>query len=115
MVLVVAMALPFSWLAVEMRNAREQTEAVALIRKVGGQVGYEWAYDKKGQIYFLNARTSEPAWLWNSLGDDFFVKVVVVSYYQNKDATDHDVARLVGLRTLERLDLTGTGITDSRA
>ena len=43
MLLVVAVALPFSWLGVEMKAAREQRAAVEAIRKLGGYVNYEYA------------------------------------------------------------------------
>ena len=37
LVLTVAVAIPFSWLAVEMKKAREQREAVVAVQGLGGQ------------------------------------------------------------------------------
>ena len=42
LVATVAVAIPFSWLAVEMKAAREQREAVEGIEKSGGIVGYDY-------------------------------------------------------------------------
>jgi hypothetical protein len=62
LVLTVAVALPFSWLAVEMKNAREQWEAVEAVRKLdsvneapmdfwpslGTGVRFDWQVDPSG-------------------------------------------------------------------
>ena len=42
LVLVVAAALPFSWLAVELKQARCQNQAAAAVRTGGGWVSYGW-------------------------------------------------------------------------
>src|ERR1039458_79021 len=74
LVLVVAVALPFSWLGVEMKQAREQKAVVAAIEKLGGTVGYYWTYDigNDGPLPDPNERPPGPAWLGSLLGDDFF-------------------------------------------
>ena len=67
--LVVVVALPFSWLAVEMKRAREQREAVDAIGKLGGYFGYRWEYPSRprmpvvGHIAFESPQPPEPAWL----------------------------------------------------
>ena len=45
LVLVVIVAIPFSWLAVEMRWAREQREALKIM---GGSVNYDYQWDSAG-------------------------------------------------------------------
>ena len=45
-VLTVAVAMPFSWLAVEMKAARKQREAVAAVRESGGDVCYDWEWEE---------------------------------------------------------------------
>ena len=54
LVLVVVVALPFSWLAVEMKKAREQKEVVATISNLAGEadqprefalVDYDYSFD----------------------------------------------------------------------
>ena len=60
LVLVVAVALPFSWLAAERKNAREQKAAVEEIERLGGRARYD--------IYEINANAVPP----KLLGTDFF-------------------------------------------
>ena len=50
LVLTVAVALPCSWLGVELRQAMRQREAVAAIEKLGGMVFYDWQCDADGSI-----------------------------------------------------------------
>ena len=69
LVLTVAVALPSSWLAVEMKKAREQEETVA---KVGGGVLYDWQVEASFNS-LLNAQPPGPGWLRNLLGDDFLM------------------------------------------
>ena len=42
LVMVVAVALPFSWLAAEMKKAKEQSSAVERITELGAYVQYDW-------------------------------------------------------------------------
>ena len=58
-----AVAIPFSWLAVEMKKAREQREAVEWIRKVGGKAYW-------GRPFNLAVEQGEPTpeWLHSSWG-----------------------------------------------
>jgi hypothetical protein len=44
MFLTLAVAIPASWLAVEMKWVREQREAVAAIEKLGGGVKYDYVF-----------------------------------------------------------------------
>ena len=46
LLLAVVVALPFSWLAVAMKHAREQKAMVAAIKKFHGQLIYEWESSK---------------------------------------------------------------------
>ena len=46
LVVTVAVALPFSWLAVEMKKAREQEHLVDEIQKVRGSVIHDWELGK---------------------------------------------------------------------
>ncbi len=58
LVLVVAVAIPCSWLAVEMKAARRQEEAVAAIEKLGGNVSYDWQLDAGGNLTSQRTTTS---------------------------------------------------------
>jgi hypothetical protein len=86
LVLVVVVALPSSWLAVEMKKAREQKEAVAAIVSGGGHVSYDWqvdtnvAYLPNAVGYLPSAQPTCPSWLRGLLGDDFVGEVVYVRF-----------------------------------
>ncbi len=111
LVLAVDVALPCSWLAVEMKQAREQKVTVAAIEKLDGGVEYDWEFDKNG-VYLPNARIPGSAWIRNLLGDHFITEVVFaeLSYTQ---VTDSGLSRLASLRHLETLMLTHTEVTDA--
>ena len=104
LVLVIAVALPFSWLGVEMKKAREQKEAVAAISKAGGDVCYNIYCGSSSQICV----PPRSGWLDNVLGDDF----QAVSFYNNVKVTDDALEHFAGLKHVEMLNLTGTKITD---
>ncbi len=97
-VLTVAVAVPFSWLAVEMKAAREQKDAVEEIEKLGGQVG--------------SSQPSERASLRGLLGDDLFRQVDLVTLIATP-VTDADLEHLKGLSQLQWLNLGSTQVTDA--
>ncbi len=84
--LVVVVALPFSWLAVEMKAAKRQKEAVAAIVSGGGHVSYDWqvdtnvAYLPNAVGYLPSAQPTCPSWLRGLLGDDFVGEVAYVRF-----------------------------------
>jgi hypothetical protein len=135
---VVVVALPFSWLAVEMKKPREQNAAVAGIRKLGGVVGHDWEFEANGIpdpykfIPLLALSPPAPAWLRNLLGDDFFTEVVDVtldrtkltgggmkdlalasSFTHRPKVTDAGLEHVKALTQLRNLDLSGTQVTDA--
>lgn len=112
LVLVVVVAIPCSWLAAEMKRAREQREAVAEIEKLNGAVEYDLPQ------YFDSLppppppqRPPEPAWLLKLLGGDFFGDVVFVGYAD--EAADADLVQLKEFKHLQSLYLGGTKVTDA--
>jgi hypothetical protein len=104
LLLAVAVALPSSWLAVEMNMARQQKEAVAIILKLGGSADYDYVLSSP----LSEAKPRGPAWLRSLLADDFFNSVVEASLN-----TDAQMAHLNGLRRLHGLFLSGQTITDA--
>ena len=120
LVLTVAVAVPFSWLAVEMKKASEQKAAVEAIRKIDRQ----WASERMGEIIkekgFVmydwqesgRAQPPAPAWLQSLLGDDFFADVASVDLSSGQLA-DADLACLEGLPQIQSLYLNGTTVTDA--
>jgi len=102
-VLVVAVAIPCTWLVVEVRRAEKQQKAVEAIGEMGGKVVCDF---QPGQ----NAEPPGPAWLRNMLPDHFFTTVIGVSY---AEATDADLMHLKSLMQLQCLHLGGTRVTDA--
>ena len=88
---VVVVALPFSWLAVEMKAAREQKAAAEAIEKLGGAIG----------------EASMPRWLSSLLGEDF-LGVVEASL-----SDDAQMECLKAFPELQELQLNSTRITDA--
>jgi hypothetical protein len=107
-VFVTLCAVACSWLAVKMRQAKEQREAVEAIRKLGGIVIYE----HQCRMTIGPSGLPGPLWLRKLCGDDFFVSVVMVSLQGTlvKDAELEQVARVTQLGVL---NLDGTLVTDA--
>ncbi len=80
LVLAVVVAIPCSWLATEMKKAREQREAVEGIWKAGGMVSYDYQLDPDGGVTPF-AKPRAPAWLRRIVGDDFFGHPGLVNCY----------------------------------
>ncbi len=123
LVLVVAVAVPCSWLAVEMKKARQQSEAVDGIRKlVGGSVSYDTEFEALIAIINRKPRSNPPpteaAWLRNLLGIDFFHAVEVVTVQPHSglgDVKDVDAGleNLKHFTGLQLLALDDPRITDA--
>ena len=107
LVATVAVAIPFSWLAVEIRRAERQRDVAKGILQFGVGFGYDYQLPR-----LSNARPPAPAWLRMLLGDDFFANIagVVLVGWQ---VTDADVEPLKELTQLQELDLEGTRVTDA--
>ena len=112
LVLTVAVALPCSWLEVEMKSASEQKDLVDAIRKFDGFVAYDWQCDPSGDNGQVNAQPSGPQCLRKFLGDDFFASVVWLASNSN-EISDEELAHLAELTQLRGFDLEGTQITDA--
>ena len=111
LVLTLAVALPCSWLATEMKKAREQKEVVEWVEELGGQVSYDYERDSSGND-IPNAQPPGPAWLREWLGVDAFVNVVGV-FLQNLAVTDAGLEHLKELTQLQELFLGDTQVTDA--
>ncbi len=111
LIFVTLCALPCSWLAVKRQEARRQREAIAAIKKLGGDVFYDWQHDAKGLPV---TQPPGPAGLRNLLGFDFFDSVYEVVWRSNgrNRVTDNELELLTGFADLCRLDLSGTQVTD---
>jgi hypothetical protein len=98
LIIVTLCAIPCSWLALKMRQAKRQREAVAAIEKLGGGV--------------LLSEPSGPKWLRSLVGEDFSQSVESVQL-DNTQATDSGLEHLKGFSQLKFLSLYGTEVTDA--
>jgi hypothetical protein len=104
LVLTFAVAIPFSWLAVEMKWAREQREAVETLTKDGKNVLYDVEFDK-------SAYSPALVWMRKQLGDDFFRNVQGLDL-SNTKVSDVGAECLKGLTQLQGLTLWNTKVSD---
>ena len=137
-VLMVAVALPCSWLAMKMKAGREQKESLDAVTtmsdyqavvdiinpppteapdapaKVMVSVRYDYELDAYGDT-IPGAKPPGPAWLSSVLGNDFFADVISleVSNFQVAPATDALLEHLNGLDQLQELGLDFTEVTDA--
>ena len=114
LVLTVVIAVLCSWLAVEMKKAREQREVADEITKLGrlgGAVQYDWQVGA-GHTFKAFHHGEIPEWLLRLLGVDFFSTVVAVDS-TDTPFTDVELKHLAGLTELVGLWLDYTQITDS--
>ena len=110
LVLTVAVAIPFSWLAVEVKKAKEQKEAVEEIDDAGGRVDYDYQTDSSG-VFINGAIPPAPTWLRNLVGDDMFVNAKCVALW-NPEASDTRLAHLKMLTSLQWFLVSGDGPAD---
>ncbi len=109
LVLTVAVAVPCSWMAVEIKKAREQREAADEITKSSGYVHYDWEFSAEGHS-IDNAHPPAPEWLRNLLGVDFFGAVSHV-YIWGTSVTDAKLEHVQDLTQLKKLSLEYTQAT----
>ncbi|MDG3008087.1 leucine-rich repeat domain-containing protein [Paludisphaera mucosa] len=107
------------WLGWRVNLARQQREAVATIKALGGEVAYDWEFDAQGR---RNGRSPDaPGWLRRAIDDEFFQQVVRVGLVKvgpdgmpaKVDGAPVDLASALGkLPRLKELSLMGTQATD---
>ncbi len=95
LVMVVAVALPFSWLAVEMKKAREERNAQQAIVAAGGSVYYDYEYDDVQDRIVGGRKPPMPDWLRSRLGLEFFADIMEAIIDD-----DQSISRLRELRKL---------------
>jgi hypothetical protein len=111
MLLTVVVALPFSWLAVEIKWARKQREVIEAFDKLDAGVGYDLDIDSWGN-FITDANPLIPGWLQDLLGDDFLFDVTCF-YGGDSTITDSDLRLLNDLPRLDTIYLDNSIITDA--
>ena len=127
LVMVVAVALPCSWLSWEMQKARQQREAIAEIAEP--VYGYDWQVDENFNWRYVD-HSPTPPWLQRSLGDDFFCDVITANLSARRvklidklprlqelrleweDASDADLSHVKSLKDLRVLQISSDNLTD---
>ena len=118
LVLTLAAALPFSWLAVEMKRAREQGRLVDLIQTAGIQVEYDFQLDAR--LFSLPDTTCPKLRRLDinhtRVTDDGLQTVGKLTYLQSLwlgdlEITDVGLEHLKAIRGLARPWLNGTRLT----
>ena len=119
LVLTVAVALPYGWLSLEMKAAREEHAAVAWVAKLHGWTFYAYQWP--------NTTPTEPEWLRRLLGEEFFSDVVALMLVRefassdhghadtsgNPDSPDVGLSHIAGLTQLRDLLLDHSSISDA--
>jgi hypothetical protein len=111
LVLMLAVAIPCGWLAVEKERAKQQSNAVEEIKKLGGVVRYYWDIGYGGP-YLPNAQPPGPTWLRNMLGVYFFADIRWV-IFNDRQITDAGLDRLKSMTGLQMLWLINIKFTDA--
>jgi hypothetical protein len=109
LILTLAVAIPCSWLAVKMKQAREQKEAVAVLKQSISLILYDYVVDRSGK-YINTPAPSSPQWLRNIFGDDFFAEVSVIGFRGKNEA---DLANIANMSHLHSLSLNYSPISDA--
>lgn len=80
LIVVTLCAVPCSWLAVKMQQARRQREAVKRLIELDGNPLYDWDVEANGRLV-LNPQPPGPALFRSVLGNDFFDSVYSVDFF----------------------------------
>jgi hypothetical protein len=113
LLLAVVVAIPCSWLATEMKKAREQRAIVGEVKKAADSVIYDYQVDPLFFYGNLDATPTAPLWLRNLLGDDLFADVKHVFFPEHRTISDAGWQHLKELTQLERLVLSDTKVSDA--
>jgi hypothetical protein len=110
-VLVLSVAIPCGWLAVERERARRQSETVEWTKKLGGYVEYDWQDVINGNR--LSATQPPGAALPRDLlGVDFFHAIILIDL-GGTQVTDAGLEYLERLTQIHGLVLNRTQVTDA--
>lgn len=106
--LVLVVGCGLAWIT---HRARVQQDAVAAIKRAGGEVGYDFEFEGDGSFPSPNPHPRAPRWLVNCVGVDYF-GTVVQAEFRFLQATDADLVLVARLRRLEGLTIFSPKVTD---
>jgi hypothetical protein len=113
LLLVVAVALPCSWLAVEMKRAREQHECLVGITRLHGEFFYDYLYLLRFAVTpysvlppaHLRQFSRAPSQLEGLRGRDFFADVLQVDLERTGPGASEALRQVRGLKQLLELEV----------
>jgi hypothetical protein len=111
LLLTITVAIPSSWLAVEMQQGKRQKKAVEALIKLGGSLKYDFEINSSGDL-IQGPLQPGPAWVRSLLGNDFFTSVVYV-YLSGMTVTNADVEYLNELTQLNTLIIIRASFSDA--
>jgi len=104
MIVVTLLAVVFGWFGSKIEAKRRERTAVSLIKRVGGNVFYDFQRKGAARSWRVTAEPFGPAWLRSFLGENFFSEVEFVGLAPRTVADDTALdAALQGLEQLPRL------------
>jgi Leucine-rich repeat (LRR) protein len=107
-VLVLVFGGGMGWLV---RSARIQRTAAAAVKSVGGQMMYDWEWNKsKG---YTGSTYRVPQWVADRIGVDYFGHISSIWLYAPSTDTDAALAPVGRLIQLEQLVVNGSKLTDN--
>ncbi len=74
-------AVVSAWFGLRLSSSTRQREAVALIKKAGGSVEYDFEIDENGEMLF--GRSAGPEWMCDWLGVDILSNAVSVVWFNS--------------------------------
>jgi hypothetical protein len=107
-VLVLVIGAGLGWFVHE---AQVQRDAVAVIKRAGGSVSYDWAWKNGSSV--PGGKPWAPRWLVDLVGVDYFGHVTIVVSDPGARSTDATLAQIGRLTQLEVLDLPESSISDA--
>jgi hypothetical protein len=108
--LTVAVAIPSSWLAMELKWAKERRESVEAWSKLGGVISYD--YDSAGISTEGGATSTCLSWLRKAFGDELFVSAVS-AYIRDMKVNNADLRYLKEFSELNNIQMEKIQITDN--
>ncbi len=113
LVLVVAMAVPCSWLAAGMKRAKSQAHMVSEVERLGGRVDDDLVYFSAMQRRRCEPR--EPQWIRTILGDEFFRDVwsILLEGPGFNDEQLRNISDMAVVESVSYLCLVRTRVTDA--
>jgi hypothetical protein len=92
-------------------QAHVQRDAVASIRRTGGEVFYDWEWKNGHRI--PGAEPWPPRWLVDRIGVDYFGQVTTVQLLSSASETDASLADVGRLTRLQKLDVLSASGSDA--